>query len=121
MSSSPQSTTALGTGTSVSRSASSTRYSRSTAWAEASSSPGGLRRNTYSCSPAVSLKVGLDCPPGNFSALSGPSKPGTLARSQGSSRESSSSCVLMTDLYDVMPKRLFRTVARSGIRSQVLA
>ena len=87
----------------------------------ASSSPGGLRRNTYSCSPAVSLKVGFDCPPGNFSALSGSSKPGTLVRSQGSSRESSSSCVLMTDLYDVMLKRLFRTVARSGIRSQVLA
>jgi hypothetical protein len=44
--SSSHSASARGTGTSVGASARSTRYSRSTACAEASNAPGGLRRST---------------------------------------------------------------------------
>jgi len=51
--SSSQSTYVRGTGTSVRPSAVITRYSRSTACAEGSSLPGGLRRRTYSRAPAA--------------------------------------------------------------------
>jgi hypothetical protein len=67
----------LATGTSVPASAVITLYSRSTAWALGSSLPGGLRRITYLRPPAPSMKVGLDCPPLNFSTCSSPLKPAT--------------------------------------------
>jgi hypothetical protein len=51
--SSSQSTNVRGTGTPEPSSAVITRYSRSTAWAEGSSLPGGLRRSTYSRPPAA--------------------------------------------------------------------
>ena len=50
------------TGTSVPASAVITRYSRSTACAEGSSLPGGLRRSTYVPLPAASRNVGIRLP-----------------------------------------------------------
>jgi len=51
-----------------------TRYSRSTAWADGSNLPGGLRRITY-LRPEASRGGGFDCPPLNCRTSRGPWKP----------------------------------------------
>src|SRR6185369_46793 len=78
-----------GTGKPSGWSADRSRYSRSTACAEGSSGPNGLRRITYSPDPALILYVGLECPDGNFTSWNGPMNPWTLASSQWPSAASS--------------------------------
>ena len=63
------------TGTAVSAKACMTRNSRSTAWAEGSSCPGGFFRRTKRLWFDSSKKVGLDWPPSNWRITQGRSKP----------------------------------------------
>jgi len=88
--SSSHSTTDFATGKPAPCSAEMTRYSRSTACADGSSLPGGLRRRTYLLpSAAVRRYVGFDWPPLNCS-ITGILKPRNFSSDATSMRWRSS-------------------------------
>src|SRR5258706_15490562 len=81
-----------GTGPPVAASPAITRYSRSIAWADGNSLPGGLRRRTYCLSPARTRYVGFDCPPWNCATESGPANGPISRRMYEASAGTSKAC-----------------------------